>query len=160
MLIGYLLAVMSRGLSVALSCVLLVASSPVLSVTPLPVPSCGQSATPLPVLSCGQSATPLPVLSHGQSAALLPVPFSVPSTGNPLFIPEELSQTGSRSDGDSNIAERENELETLGRGSDSEEEDMDDFLDTSGAEPRAKEMIRDWNKLREQLKSELIMAHK
>ena len=59
-------------------------------------------------------------------------------------VPEGLSQTGSGSDGDGDIAERDNEPE---EGSDSEEEDMDDFLDTSGAEPRTKETIRNWHEL-------------
>ncbi len=67
-------------------------------------------------------------------------------TGNPLPVPEGLSQTGSGSDGDGDIAEWDNEPEG---GSDSEEEDMDDFLDTSGAEPRTKETICNWHELRE-----------
>ncbi len=76
--------------------------------------------------------------------ALSPVPSSMPSTGDPLPVPEGLSQTGSGSDSDGDIAERDNEPEG---GSDSEEEDMDDFLDMSGAEPRTKETIRNWHKL-------------
>ena len=87
---------------------------------------------------------PSPVPSHGQLAMPFPVPSSMLSTSNLLPIPEELSQTGSRSDGDGDIVEWDNEPE---RGSDSEEENMDDFLDASGAKPRMKETICDWHKL-------------
>jgi hypothetical protein len=41
-----------------------------------------------------------------------------------------------------------------------EEEDIDNFMAAGGSEPKAKEDIRDWNELRDQIKSDLTMAHK
>jgi hypothetical protein len=78
------------------------------------------------------------------------MPFPEPSTCDPLLVPEELSQTGSGSDGTGDIAELDNEPEILGpRGADSEEDDMDESMEASGAKPKAKEAIRDWHELQE-----------
>ncbi len=119
-LTGYLSAAVSRGSSVA--------SSHAPLTMPSPAPSHASSVAPSPMSSVVPS----------------PVPSSVPSTSNLLPVPEELSQTGSGSDSDGDIAEWNNEPEG---GSDSKEEDMDDFLDISGAEPRMKETICDWHEL-------------
>src|SRR6266850_1703335 len=44
--------------------------------------------------------------------------------------------------------------------SESEEEAMDDFLDAGGAEPKQNNNVQGWHELREQIKSDLEMAHK
>jgi len=90
------------------------------------------------------------------------VPSSVPSRDEPLPAPEDLSQSGggSGSDADAESGDSGRELDMLGVGEDGEEDDIDDFMEASGAEPNAKEDIRDWKDLREQIKSDLTMAHK
>ena len=45
-------------------------------------------------------------------------------------------------------------------GSSSEEEEVDSFLDAGGSEPSAKDEIRGWPELREQIKSDLTTAQK
>ena len=48
----------------------------------------------------------------------------------------------------------------LANNSESEEEAMDDFLDAGGAEPKQNNNVQGWHELREQIKSDLEMAHK
>ena len=44
--------------------------------------------------------------------------------------------------------------------SEDEEDNMDNFMEASGCEPNAKEDIRGWGDLRDQIKADLEMAHK
>ena len=66
-----------------------------------------------------------------------------------------LDEGGSRSDGDGDVADSSREEDGQGNISEREEDDMDDFMDTTGSDPKAKEDIRSWEELREQLKSDL-----
>ena len=53
------------------------------------------------------------------------------------------------------------ELDFLGpEGIDGENNDIDNFMAAGGSEPKAKHDIHDWHELREQIKSDLAMAHK
>jgi len=53
------------------------------------------------------------------------------------------------------------EWDLLGPGGpEGEEDNIDNFMAAGGSEPKAKEDIRDWHELREQIKSDLGMAHK
>ncbi len=131
------------------------------SVVPSPVPSCGPSVAPSPVLLHVLSVMPSPVPSSGLSVAPSPVPSSVPSTSDPSPVPEELSQVESGSDSNGDIMGLGHKLDMTGPGGiDEEEEDIDDFMDTGGAEPKAKEEICNWKELQEQIKLDLAMAHK
>lgn len=47
-----------------------------------------------------------------------------------------------------------------GPDSEGEESDIDEFMAAGGSEPKAKEDIRNWHELREQIKSDLVAAHK
>ena len=44
--------------------------------------------------------------------------------------------------------------------SEREEDEMDGFMDACGSEPKAKDDIRSWEELREQLKSDLLEGYK
>jgi len=44
--------------------------------------------------------------------------------------------------------------------SEREEDDMDNFMEASGYEPKAEEDIRGWRELRDQIKTELEAAHR
>jgi len=44
--------------------------------------------------------------------------------------------------------------------SEKEEEDMRNFMDAGGAEPRGIEDVQGWQELQEQIKSDLLIAHK
>jgi hypothetical protein len=87
-----------------------------------------------------------------------------PSSRDPS--PVELHENGSAgldSNDDEASPTREDGLEedsTLQVNSDREEEDMDDFADVGGAEPKEVKDIRGWQDLREQIKSDLLVAHK
>ena len=72
--------------------------------------------------------------------------------------PVGLDQGGSGSDGNDDIADPGGEEE--GNTSEREEDDMDDFMDASGTEPKAKDDIRSWEELREQLKSDMVERYK
>ena len=102
-------------------------------------------------------AMPSPALSCASSIAQSPVPSSVPSTC-------ESGQIESGPDSDSDIPESSHEPDDLepgeGGAEDEEDDDMDNFMDASRAKPNMKEEIRDWHKLREQIKSDLATAHK
>ncbi len=70
--------------------------------------------------------------------------LSVPST-------YKLGQIGSGPDSDSDIPESSHEPDNLepgkGEAEDEEDDNMDNFMDTGGAEPNTKEEIHDWHKL-------------
>ena len=85
----------------------------------------------------------------------------------------ELSESGSESDGDDDVAGSTRELdsvedsevldpeeEDLEEGEEEEEKDMDNFIDASGLEPNAKNDIRGWKELRDQIKSDMDEGHK
>jgi len=89
-------------------------------------------------------------------------PAIVPSLGPSSYPPSSrgpspvgLDEGGSRSDGDGDVADSSREEDGQGNISEREEDDMDDFMDTTGSDPKAKEDIRSWEELREQLKSDL-----
>jgi hypothetical protein len=71
-----------------------------------------------------------------------------------------LNQRGSGSDGDGDVADSGGEEDDTGNTSEREEDDMDNFMDAGGSEPKAKEDIRSWEELREQLKSDLLEGYK
>jgi hypothetical protein len=71
-----------------------------------------------------------------------------------------LDESGCRSDGDDDIADLSDEAGSRGNTSDREEDNMDDTMDTIGSEPKAKEDIRPWEELQEQLKSDWVEGHK
>jgi hypothetical protein len=58
-----------------------------------------------------------------------------------------LDEGGSGSDGDDDIPDSSHEVGSRGNIPDREEDDMDNFIDTSGAEPKAKEDIHSWEEL-------------
>jgi len=76
----------------------------------------------------------------------------------------ELSENGDELDGNGDIAVSDHELDGGEHnsmiGSDNEEDDIDNAMEVSGSQPKAKEEIRGWEKLREQIKSDLQEAHK
>jgi hypothetical protein len=53
-----------------------------------------------------------------------------------------LDEGGSGSDGDSDIADSSHEEDGQGNISEREEDDMDDFMDVTGSDPKVKEDIR------------------
>ena len=71
-----------------------------------------------------------------------------------------LDQRRSRSDGNGDIADSGGEEDDTGNTSEREEDDMDNFMDAGRSEPKAKEDIRSWEELREQLKSDLLEGYK
>jgi hypothetical protein len=72
----------------------------------------------------------------------------------------QLDEGGSGSDGDGDIVDSNHEEDHRGNISETEENDMDEFMDMSRSEPKAKVDIRSWEELREQLKSDLREGHK
>jgi len=72
--------------------------------------------------------------------------------------PVGLDQGGSGSDGDDNVADPSGKEE--GNTSEREDDDMDNFMDASGTEPKVKDDIRLWEELREQLKSDMVEGYK
>jgi hypothetical protein len=124
-----------------------------------------------------QSIAPSPEASpssqeslHTPSLALLP-PFeglSILARQTPI----EANESGSGSEHDVDAAGPRHPLDDLGssdvpeseddgvRNLDGEEEEMDDFHDTGGTQPKAKEDVRGWEELREQIKADLEMAHR
>ena len=48
----------------------------------------------------------------------------------------------------------------MGNTSEREEDDLDNFMDAGGSEPKAKEDICSWEELQEQLKSDLLEGYK
>ncbi len=117
-----------------------VVSSRVLS----PVISVVSSRVPSPAISVAPSRVPSVASSH----ALLIVPSMGPSSYPPSSrgaSPVGLDQGGSRSDGDGDVADSggEEEGNTLER----EEDDMDNFMDASRTEPKAKDDIHSWEEL-------------
>ena len=71
-----------------------------------------------------------------------------------------LDEGGSGSDGDDDILDSSRKASGKGNISDREEDNMDNFIDTSGAEPKAKEDICSWEELRKQLKSDWVEGQK
>jgi len=96
------------------------------------------------------------------------MPSPEPSLGLPITpSPVELSTSGSAPDlGDDGIVasnedgDVEDNLEDDVVESEGEEDDMDNFMEASGCEPNAKEDIRGWRDLRDQIKANLEAAHK
>jgi hypothetical protein len=58
-----------------------------------------------------------------------------------------LDEGGSRSDGDGNVADLSHEEDSQGNISEREEDNMDDFMDAIGSDPKAKEDIHSWEEL-------------
>ena len=101
------------------------------------------------------------MLSHSPSIAPSPVPSSIPPTCDPSPEPEGLSQFESGSDSNDDAPGSGHELDSLGpegAGGERDEDDINNFMDAGGSEP--KEDIRDWHKLQDRIKSDLVMAHK
>jgi len=96
------------------------------------------------------------------SHALLIVPSSGPSSHPPSSHDPSsvgLSEGGSGSDSDDDSADSSHEVG--GRNAvDREEDDMDNFMEASGSEPKAKEDIQSWKELREQLKLDWLEGQK
>jgi len=89
------------------------------------------------------------------------VPSSIPPTCDPLPEPEGLSQFGSGSNSNDDAPRSGHELDSLGpegAGGERDEDDINNFMDAGGSKP--KEDICDWHKLQDQIKSDLVMAHK
>jgi len=82
----------------------------------------------------------------------------------------ELSESGSESDRDNDIAGLTCELDSVENSSvlgpeeeekeEEEEEDMDNFIDPGGFELNAKDEIRGWKELQDQIKSDMNEGHK
>ncbi len=84
------------------------------------------------------------------SCALLIVPLPGPTSYPPSLcnpLPVGLDEGGSGSDGDDDIADLSDEAGGRGNTSDREEDNMDNTMDATGSEPKAKEDIRPWEKL-------------
>ncbi len=62
-------------------------------------------------------------------------------------------------DSDDDSADSSREVGS-GNTSDREEDDMDNFIEASGSDPKAKEDIRSWKELREQLKLDWLEGQK
>jgi hypothetical protein len=125
-------------------------------------PSRVQSAVPTPEhsLSPAPSNSPPPSrdMSHGHS------PSPLPPAGKNLMLREnseshvEASELEDQSESSDN-GQRPQDLEDdTGLDSEDEEDNVDSFLDAGGAEPRAKEDVRGWPELREQIKDDLRAA--
>jgi len=78
--------------------------------------------------------------------------------------PVESSENEDESDGNEDIAVSDGEPDGVEHnsmiGSDNEEDDIDNAMEVSGSQPKAKEEIRGWEELQEQIKSDLEEAHK
>ncbi len=99
--------------------------------------------------------------SHSPLIAPSPVSSSILPTCNPSPEPEGLSQFGSGSNSNDDTPGSGHELDLLGpegAGGERDEDDIDNFMDAGGSKP--KEDICDWHKLQDQIKSDLVMAHK
>jgi hypothetical protein len=71
-----------------------------------------------------------------------------------------LDEGGSGLDGNDDILDSSHKVSGRGNISDREEDDIDNFMDASSAEPKAKEDICLWEKLRKQLKSDWVEGQK
>jgi len=71
-----------------------------------------------------------------------------------------LDEGGSGSDGDDDVVDLSDEAGGRGNASDREEDNMDNTMDTTRSEPKAKEDIHPWEELQEQLKSDWVEGHK
>ncbi len=78
--------------------------------------------------------------------------------------PMEVEDSGSNAKGDDNTVSLSDQLDgpqdDKVNGSEEEEEDVDMLLDAAGSEPKAKEEIRGWKELREQIKDDLLKAYR
>src|SRR5216683_2469768 len=120
------------------------------------------STSSLPAISGPMSRVP----SVAPSCVLLIAPSLAaslpPSSHGPS--PVELSENGDESDGNDDIAGSDCELDdgehnsTIG--SDDEEDNIDNAMEASGSQPRARKEICGWEELREQIKSDLEEAHR
>src|SRR6266851_1842162 len=138
---------------------------------PSPAISIALSRGPLPAISVALSRVLLPAISTAilrvPSVASSHISLIVPSLGQSLYPPSlhgpspvGLDKGGSGSDGNSNVADSSHEKDGQGNISEREEEDMDNFMDASGSDPKVKEDIHLWEELQEQLKSDLQEGHK
>jgi hypothetical protein len=100
--------------------------------------------------------------SRVPSIAPLPAASLPPSSHGPS--PVELSEDGDESDGNDDIAGSDRELDNGEHnstiGSDNEEDDINNAMEASGSQPRAREEIRRWEELQEQIKSDLEEAYR
>jgi hypothetical protein len=102
----------------------------------------GPAAAPSPALSRAPSVMPSPARSRDPSIVPSPIPSHDPST----------SPSENESDRDNGSVPSDS--------SEHEEDDFDIFMAAGGPEPNTKADIRDWRDLREQIKSDLEIAHK
>jgi len=156
----------SRVSSLGSSCVLSVVPSTMPSPIPSPEPSLGPSIAPSPEPALGPSIAPSLEPSLGPSIAPSPEPSLGPSNAP---SPVEVSENGSAPDLDDegmvDLNEDDNLEDNLRHldeeiDSEHEEDDMDNFMEASGYEPKAEEDIRGWRELRDQIKTELEAAHR
>jgi hypothetical protein len=161
----------SRSPSVLTSAPRQPALSTAASRMPSPAISVASSRVPSPAISVASSRVPSPAISVAVSRAPSAVSSRalsvVPSTGPPSYLPSShspspvgLDQRGSGSDGDGDVADSGGEEDNTGNTSEREEDDMDNFMDAGRSEPKAKEDIRSWEELQEQLKSDLLEGYK
>jgi hypothetical protein len=78
--------------------------------------------------------------------------------------PVEVEDSGSDAEGGNDAASLSDQLDSPqddeANGSEEEEEDVDMLLDAAGSEPKAKEEVRGWNELREQIKDDILKAYR
>ena len=136
------------------------------SACPQPAVSVATSRMPLPaisiallrVLSLAISVVVSRVPSAAPSCAALIAPLPVPSLYPPsscALSPMGLDEGGSGLDGDDDISDSSYEVGSRGK-----EDDMDNFMDISSAEPKAKKDIHSWEELQKQLKSDWVEGQK
>ena len=107
--------------------------------------------------------------SHVLSVALLEQSSSHPPSSH-APSPVELSESGSESDGDDDIAGLTHKLDSVENSSvlgpeekeeeEEEEEDMDNFIDLDRFKLNAKDKIHGWKELHNQIKSDMNKGHK
>ena len=130
------------------------------------LPSVSTSAAPLWAVSAATSRVSSTAMLRVSSVASSRAPSIVPSLGPSLHPPSShdpspvgLSEGRSGSDSNDNSADSSHEVGG-GNASDREEDDMDNFMETSGSRPKAKEDIRSWKELWEQLKLDWLEGQK
>src|SRR6266851_3734639 len=120
------------------------------------------STSSLPAISGPASRVPSVAPSRVLSIAPSPAASLPPSSRGPS--PVELSENGDESDGNDDIAGSDHKLNDGEHNSiiglDDEEDNIDNAMEASGSQLRAREEIRGWEELREQIKSDLEEAHR
>src|SRR5216683_4265402 len=117
------------------------------------------SRVPLAVSSHMASVAPSPEPSSSEGSSPAPSPSSWPTFEEIVDVPSpvEVEDSGSNAKGGNNASSLSDQLDgpqdDEANGSE-EEEDVDMLLDAAGSEPKAKEEIRGWKELREQIKDD------